>query len=65
MLKNSASLACSFGLFGLSGLFGSMRLTGWTRQAGLVPDVQAIEALLCEMVFPPPAKSLSSSARPF
>ncbi len=31
MLKKSASLACSFGLFGLSGLFGCMKLTRWTR----------------------------------
>ena len=27
MLKKSASLSCSFGLFGLSGLFGCIRLT--------------------------------------
>jgi hypothetical protein len=46
MLKKSASMSCSFGLFGLSGLFGCIRLTVWTRQAGLVPDVQAIEVLL-------------------
>jgi hypothetical protein len=46
MLKKSASLSCSFGLFGLSGLFGCMRLTVWTRQTGLVPDVQTIEVLL-------------------
>ena len=46
MLKKSASPSCSFGLFGLSGLFGCMRLTVWTRQTGLVPDVQAIEVLL-------------------
>jgi len=44
MLKKPAGLSCSFGLFGLSGLFGRMRLT---RQTGLVPDVQAIEVLLC------------------
>ena len=49
MLKKSASPSCSFGLFGLFGLyglFGCMRLTIWTRQTGLVPDVQAIEVLL-------------------
>ncbi len=27
MLKKSASLSCSFGLFGLSGLFGCIGLT--------------------------------------
>jgi hypothetical protein len=48
MLKKSASLSCSFGLFGLSGVFGCMRLT---RQTGLVPDMQAIEVLLCQNGF--------------
>ena len=32
VLKMSACLSCSFGLFGLSGLFGGMRLTRGTRQ---------------------------------
>jgi hypothetical protein len=45
MLKQSASLSCSFGLFGLSGLFGCSRLPSWTRQTGLVPDVRTIEVL--------------------
>jgi hypothetical protein len=49
MLKKSASLSCSFGLFGLSGLFGRMKQT---RQTGLAPDVQAIEVLLCRNGFP-------------
>jgi hypothetical protein len=56
MLKKSASLSCSFGLFGLSGLSGRMRLTRWTRQTGLVPDVQAIEVLLCRNSFPAACK---------
>ena len=46
MLKKSASLSSSFCLFGLSGLFGCMRLTRWTRQtseARLVSDLQAID----------------------
>jgi len=47
MLKKSARLSCSFGLFGLSGLFGCMTLIGWTRQTELVPDVGANEVLLC------------------
>ena len=51
MLKKSASLSCSFSLFGLSGLFGCMRLTRWTRQTGLVPNVQAIEVLRAERLF--------------
>ena len=48
MLKMSASMSCSSGLFGLSGLFGCMRFirrTKQTRQAGLVLDVQTIEFL--------------------
>jgi hypothetical protein len=35
VVKISASLSCSFGLFGLfclSGLFGCIRLTRWARQ---------------------------------
>ena len=47
MLNKSASRSCSCGLFGLSGLFGCMRLTRWTRQTGLVLDVQTIEVLAC------------------
>ena len=35
-----AYLSCSFGLFGLSGLFGYMRLT---RQTGLAQNVWTIE----------------------
>ena len=45
-----ASLSYSCGLFGLSGLFGYMRRTRWTRQTGLVQDAQVIEVLLCEIV---------------
>jgi hypothetical protein len=48
MLKMSASLSCSFGLFGLSGLFGCMRLT---RQSGLAPHVQTIEILAYQNSF--------------
>jgi len=52
-MKKSASLACSFVLFGLAGLFGCMRLTRWIRETGFVPEVQAIEALLwCRNDFP-------------
>jgi hypothetical protein len=62
MMKKPASLSCSFGLFGLSGPSGlfclsrsfgclvslgqATKQTRWTRQTGLVPDVQAIEILL-------------------
>jgi hypothetical protein len=35
MLKKSASLSCSFGLFGLCDVFGCMRLTRWTKQTSL------------------------------
>jgi len=52
MLKKSASLSCSFGLFGLSGVFGCMRLTRWTRQTGLVPHARTIEVLACQHNFP-------------
>ena len=52
MLKKSASLSCSCSLFGLSGGFGGMRLTRWTRQTGLVPDLLAIEVPLCRNGFP-------------
>jgi hypothetical protein len=61
MLKKSASLSCSFGLFGLSGLFGCIRQTRWTRQTGLVPDVQAIEVLLCRNGFSQPDREHSTS----
>jgi len=51
MLKKSASLSRSFGLFGLSGWFGCMRLTRRTRQTGLVQDVRTIEVLECQNCF--------------
>jgi hypothetical protein len=38
MLKKSASLSYSFGLFGLSGLFDCIRVT---RQTELVPEMYA------------------------
>ena len=52
MLKKSASPSCSFGLFGLSGLFGCIRLTRWIRQTGLVLVALAIEVLPCQYGFP-------------
>jgi hypothetical protein len=42
-----ASLSCSCGLFGLSGVFGCMRRTRWTRQTGFALDAQVFEVLLC------------------
>jgi len=51
LLKKSANPSCSFGLLGLSGLFGYMRPPRWTRQTGLISDVQAIEILLCRNGF--------------
>jgi hypothetical protein len=39
-LKKSARLSCSFGL---SSLFGCVRLTRWIRKTGLVRDIQASE----------------------
>ena len=48
MLKKSASLSCSCGLFGLSGVFGCMRRT---RQTGLTPDVRTIKVLACQHSF--------------
>jgi hypothetical protein len=41
---------CSFRLFGLSGLFGCMRLAGWTRQTGFIPDVRTFEAPAASIV---------------
>jgi len=45
MLKKSVSLASSLGLFGLSGLFDSIRLTRWTRQPGLGKDLRTMNIL--------------------
>jgi hypothetical protein len=46
IVKKSANLSCSYGLFGLSGLFG-WRLTRWTRQTGLVSEVPISDVLTC------------------
>jgi hypothetical protein len=58
MLKQSVSLSCSFDLFGLSGLFGCMRLTRWARQTGLVPYVQTREVLACQYSLPAASRGL-------
>jgi hypothetical protein len=50
-MKKPASPFCAFGLFGLSGVCGCIRLANWTRQTGLVTDGQAIDGLLCRHGF--------------
>ena len=66
MLKKSASLSCSFDLFGLSRLSGLSRPGAPdrhdrpdrpTRQTGLIPDVRTIECPgVSKIVFPQPAR---------
>ena len=59
MLKKSAVLSCSFGLFGLSGLIGWIRLTGRARQL-YRPDLShtcgSSKFKRGKIVFPQPAR---------
>ena len=49
MLKKSARLPCSCGLFGLSGVLSCIGLTRWIRKAGLVSDVWTSEISVCPL----------------